>query len=71
MFGYWRNWCRDFDREGDKTAGFGMRQGIDVSISAEEVRATVFATDLWISATENFRRFEMCGMLVEFQSILL
>jgi cyclopropane fatty-acyl-phospholipid synthase-like methyltransferase len=40
----------------------GCGKGLTSLFLAERFGATVFATDLWISATENLRRFAQRGM---------
>jgi len=49
-------------RPGMKVLDMGCGKGITSIFLAKEFGVTVFANDLWISATENLRRFEEAGV---------
>lgn len=49
-------------QEGCRVMDLGCGKGITSLYLAKEVRAKVYATDLWISATENARMFERFGI---------
>ena len=48
---------------GSRVMDLGCGRGITSLFLAKEAGVTVFATDLWISATENARSFEAWGVL--------
>jgi len=51
--------CENMDlRPGMKVLDLGCGKGVTSVFLAREYEVTVFATDLWISATDNLRRFE-------------
>jgi len=55
--------CENMDlRPGMKVLDMGCGKGCSSVFLAKEYGVTVFATDLWISATENLRRFEEAGV---------
>jgi len=55
--------CANMDlRPGMKVLDMGCGKGCSSVFLAKEYGVTVFATDLWISATENLRRFEEAGV---------
>ncbi len=55
--------CGHMDlRPGMKVLDMGCGKGITSVFLAKEYGVTVFANDLWISATENLRRFEQAGV---------
>jgi len=55
--------CEHLDlRPGMKVLDMGCGKGITSIFLAKEFGVTVFATDLWISATDNQRRFEEAGV---------
>jgi len=55
--------CEHMDlRPGMKVLDMGCGKGITSVFLAKEYGATVFANDLWISATDNLRRFEEAGV---------
>ena len=49
-------------KPGMKVLDMGCGKGITSIFLAKEFGVTVFANDLWISATENFQRFEEAGV---------
>ena len=49
-------------RPGMKVLDMGCGKGITSVFLAKEYGVTVFANDLWISATDNLRRFEDAGV---------
>jgi cyclopropane fatty-acyl-phospholipid synthase-like methyltransferase len=49
-------------RPGMKVLDMGCGKGLTSVFLAKEYGVTVFANDLWISATENLRRFEEAGV---------
>ena len=49
-------------RPGMKVLDMGCGKGITSVFLAKECGVTVFANDLWISATDNLRRFEEAGV---------
>jgi len=49
-------------RPGMRIMDLGCGQGITSLFLAEEYKVTVFAVDLWIPATENYRRFLQWGI---------
>ena len=49
-------------RPGMKVLDMGCGKGITSVFLAKEFGVTVFANDLWISATENLKRFEEAGV---------
>jgi cyclopropane fatty-acyl-phospholipid synthase-like methyltransferase len=54
--------CRNLDLKPDmKVLDMGCGKGLTSVFLAKEYGVTVFANDLWISATENLRRFEKAG----------
>ncbi|MCL2489098.1 MAG: methyltransferase domain-containing protein, partial [Oscillospiraceae bacterium] len=55
--------CEHMDlRPGMKVLDMGCGKGITSIFLAKEFGVTVFANDLWISATDNLRRFEEAGV---------
>jgi len=55
--------CGHLDlRPGMRVLDMGCGRGLTSVFLAKEYGATVFANDLWISATENLRRFEEAGV---------
>jgi len=55
--------CGHMDlRPGMKVLDMGCGKGITSVFLAKEYGVTVFANDLWISATDNLRRFEEAGV---------
>jgi len=55
--------CENIDlRPGMKVLDIGCGKGITSVFLAKEYGVTVFATDLWISATDNLSRFEEAGV---------
>lgn len=55
--------CEHLDlRPGMKVLDMGCGRGITSVFLAKEYGVTVFANDLWISATDNLRRFEEAGV---------
>lgn len=55
--------CEHMDlRPGMKILDMGCGKGITSVFLAKEYGVTVFANDLWISATDNLRRFEEAGV---------
>ena len=55
--------CEHIDlRPGMKVLDMGCGKGITSVFLAKEYGVTVFANDLWISATDNQRRFEEAGV---------
>jgi len=55
--------CENLDlRPGMKVLDMGCGKGITSGFLAKEFGVTVFANDLWISATDNLRRFEEAGV---------
>ena len=55
--------CEHLDlRPGMRVLDMGCGKGITSVFLAKEYGVTVFANDLWISATENLRRFEEAGV---------
>jgi len=56
--------CENMDlRPGMKVLDMGCGKGVTSVFLAKEYGVTVFATDLWISATDNLRRFEEAGVV--------
>ena len=56
--------CENMDlRPGMKVLDLGCGKGLTSVFLAKEYGVTVFATDLWISATDNLRRFEEAGVM--------
>ena len=54
--------CEHMDlRPGMKVLDMGCGKGLTSVFLAKEYGVTVFANDLWISATDNLRRFEEAG----------
>ncbi|MDL2234061.1 methyltransferase domain-containing protein [Ruminococcaceae bacterium OttesenSCG-928-L11] len=49
-------------KPGMKVLDMGCGKGITSVFLAKEYGATVFANDLWVSATDNLRRFEEAGV---------
>lgn len=49
-------------KKGMRILDLGCGRGLTSIFLAEEFEATVFAVDLWISATENHRRFRELGL---------
>jgi cyclopropane fatty-acyl-phospholipid synthase-like methyltransferase len=49
-------------KPGMKVLDMGCGKGVTSIFLAKEFGVTVFATDLWISSTENLRRFEEAGV---------
>ena len=55
--------CEHMDlRPGMKVLDMGCGKGLTSVFLAKEFGVAVFANDLWISATENFQRFEEAGV---------
>jgi len=55
--------CENLDlRPGMKVLDMGCGKGITSVFLAKEYGVTVFANDLWISATDNLKRFEEAGV---------
>ena len=55
--------CEHLDlKPGMKVLDMGCGKGITSVFLAKEFGVTVFANDLWISATENLKRFEEAGV---------
>ena len=55
--------CENMDlRPGMKVLDMGCGKGCSSVFLAKEYGVTVFATDLWVPATENLRRFEAAGV---------
>jgi len=55
--------CENLDlRPGMKVLDMGCGKGLTSVFLAKEYGVTVFANDLWISATDNLRRFEEAGV---------
>ena len=55
--------CENLDlKPGMKVLDMGCGKGLTSVFLAKEYGATVFANDLWISATDNLRRFEEAGI---------
>jgi len=55
--------CNNLDlRPGMKVLDMGCGKGLTSVFLAKEYGVTVFANDLWISATDNLRRFEEAGV---------
>ena len=55
--------CENLDlRPGMKVLDMGCGKGLTSVFLAKEYGVTVFANDLWISATDNLRRFEQAGV---------
>jgi cyclopropane fatty-acyl-phospholipid synthase-like methyltransferase len=55
--------CKHLDlRPGMKVLDMGCGKGLTSVFLAKEFGVTVFANDLWISATDNLRRFEEAGV---------
>ena len=55
--------CEHLDlRPGMKVLDMGCGKGITSIFLAKEYGVTVFANDLWISATDNLRRFNEAGV---------
>lgn len=55
--------CEHMDlRPGMKVLDMGCGKGLTSIFLAKEYGVTVFANDLWISATDNLRRFEEAGV---------
>jgi len=55
--------CENLDlRPGMKVLDMGCGKGITSIFLAKEFGVTVFANDLWISATDNLKRFEVAGV---------
>jgi len=55
--------CENIDlHPGMKVLDMGCGRGLSSVFLAKEYGVTVFATDLWIPATENQRRFEAAGV---------
>jgi len=55
--------CEHLDlRPGMKVLDMGCGKGLTGIFMAKEYGVTVFANDLWISATDNLRRFEEAGV---------
>ena len=55
--------CENLDlRPGMKVLDMGCGKGLTSVFLAREYGVTVFANDLWISATDNLRRFEEAGV---------
>ncbi len=48
--------------EGMRILDLGCGMGISSILLAEKYHATVFAADLWISPSDNYRRFEALGL---------
>jgi phosphoglycerol transferase MdoB-like AlkP superfamily enzyme len=55
--------CENLDlRPGMKVLDMGCGKGLTSIFLAKEYGVTVFANDLWISATDNLKRFEAAGV---------
>jgi len=55
--------CENLDLQpGMKVLDMGCGKGITSVFLAKEYGVTVFANDLWISATDNLRRFDEAGV---------
>lgn len=55
--------CENLDlRPGMRVLDMGCGKGLTSVFLAKEYGVTVFANDLWISATDNLRRFEEAGV---------
>ena len=55
--------CQHLDlKPGMKVLDLGCGQGLTSVFLAREFGVTVFATDLWIEASDNLRRFEQAGV---------
>jgi len=55
--------CENLDlKPGMKVLDMGCGKGLTSVFLAKEYGVTVFANDLWISATDNLRRFEEAGV---------
>jgi len=55
--------CENLDlRPGMKVLDMGCGKGLTSIFLAKEYGVTVFANDLWISATDNLKRFEAAGL---------
>jgi len=55
--------CENLDLEpGMRVLDLGCGKGLSSIFLAKEYGVTVFATDLWISATENYERFKQMGV---------
>jgi cyclopropane fatty-acyl-phospholipid synthase-like methyltransferase len=54
---------RDFSlKPGSRVMDLGCGKGLTSIFLAKEYGVTVFATDLWIDATENYQRFKTMGL---------
>lgn len=49
-------------KEGMRVLDLGCGMGISSILLAEKYNVTVFAADLWISPTDNYRRFDALGL---------
>lgn len=55
--------CGNLDlRPGKKVLDMGCGKGLTSIFLAKEYGVTVFANDLWVSATDNLKRFEAAGV---------